>query len=60
MIDNEQNNIYKMDSRKKINLTKIDKYLKVKKTIFYRSCSDTKYLYLLSGFVTFLLFIPWV
>ena len=31
MIDNEQNNIYKMDSKKRINLTKIDKYLKVKK-----------------------------
>ncbi|XP_076117300.1 cytoplasmic FMR1-interacting protein 2-like isoform X2 [Mytilus galloprovincialis] len=28
MIDNEQNNIYKMDSKKRINLTKIDKYLK--------------------------------
>ena len=40
MIDNEQNNIYKMDSRKKINLTKIDKYLKVKKTTFYRSYND--------------------
>ena len=31
MIDNEQNNIYKMDSKKRINLTKIDKYLKVKR-----------------------------